>query len=93
MKDLLLIPLMIGVFVLGYLLITRLDKFLDENRKAITKREEAEEPSFVMLETELSDDEIKIEIDKFRKKHRKAKIFLYDSNKIQLDFTLNGDSA
>ncbi len=93
MKDLLLIPLMFGVFVLGYLLIKRVDKFIDENRKAITKREEVKEPSFVMLETELSDDEIKMEIDKFRKNHNKTLIFLYDSDKIQLPIPINGDIA
>ena len=39
-RDVLLILCVLGVLVFGYFLMARLDKFLDENRKAIEKENE-----------------------------------------------------
>ena len=63
-RDILLILCVLGVFVFGYFLMARLDKFLEENRKAIEKEEEKKEPSCVMLTEEMSDEDIVEEVKK-----------------------------
>ncbi len=83
-RDVLLILCVLGVFVFGYFLMARLDKFLDENRKAIEKENEKREPSCVMLTEEMSDEEIAIEVKRFRDKHASARIVLYDSSDTEL---------
>ena len=77
-RGILLILCVLGVFVFGYFLMARLDKFLDENRKAIEKENEKKEPSCVMLTEEMSDEEIATEVKRFRDKHIGARIVLYD---------------
>lgn len=49
--SIILILAMSGVFGFGFYLMTKLDKFLDENRKTIEKENESREPSCVMLTT------------------------------------------
>ena len=77
-RDILLILCVLGVFVFGYFLMARLDKFLDENRKAIEKEDEKREPSCIMLTEDLSDEEIAEDIKLFRQKHEGTRIVLYD---------------
>ena len=79
-REIILIISGLGVFVFGYFLMARLDQFLEENRKAIEKEEEKKEPSCVMLTEELSDEEIATEVKRFRDKHARARIVLYDSS-------------
>ncbi len=79
MRDILLILTVLSVFVFGYFVMARLDKFLNENRKAIEKETEKKEPSCVMLTEELSEEEIAEEVRRFRKKHENTRIVLYDS--------------
>lgn len=76
----LLILAMSGVFVFGFYLMGKLDKFLDENRKAIEKENESREPSCVLLTDSLTDDEILEEIRRFRKCHEDINVLLYDSS-------------
>ncbi len=83
-RDIILIISVLGVFVFGYFLMVRLDKFLDENRKAIEKENEKKEPSCVMLTEDMSDEEIAEEVKRFRDKHEGARIFLYDSTETEL---------
>ena len=64
-SSIILILAMSGVF--GFHLMTKLDKFLDVNRKAIEKENESCEPSCVMLANSLTDEEILEEIRRFRK--------------------------
>ena len=78
-RDIVLLIAVLGIFVFGYFLMARLDKFLEENRKAIEKEEEKKEPSCVMLTEEMSDEEIATEVKRFRDKHVGARIVLYDS--------------
>ena len=40
MKEAILIIVMLGVFVCGFFLVGKLDKFLEENRKSIQKEPE-----------------------------------------------------
>ena len=68
-----------GVFAFGFYLMGKLDKFLDENRKAIEKENESREPFCVLLTDSLTDDEILEEIRRFRKCHEDTNVLLYDS--------------
>ena len=77
-RDIILIISVLGVFVFGYFLMARLDKFLEENRKTIENENENREPSCVMLTEEMSDEEIATEVKRFRDKHIGARIVLYD---------------
>jgi len=88
-RDILLILCVPGVFVFGYFLMARLDKFLDENRKAIEQENEKREPSCVMLTEEMSDEEIATEVKRFRDKHASARIVLYDSTDTELSESMD----
>ena len=88
-RDILLILCVLGVFVFGYFLMARLDKFLDENRKAIEKENEKKEPTCIMLTEEMSDEEIATEVKRFRDKHASARIVLYDSADTELSESMD----
>ena len=81
MAELLLIVSLLGVFAFGFFLMGRLDRFLDENRKALLKENETREPSEILLPQGLSDSEILSEIHRFRETHGKVDIILSDSKK------------
>lgn len=84
LRDIVLILSVLGAFAYGYFLMVRLDRFLDENRKAIEKETEKTEPSYVMLTEEMSEEEIVEEVRRFRKKHESTRIVLYDSSGTEL---------
>ncbi len=88
-RDIILIISVLGVFVFGYFLMARLDKFLDENRKTIEKENEKREPSCVMLTEEMSEEEIATEVKRFRDKHASARIVLYDSADTELSESMD----
>ena len=88
-RDIILIISVLGVFVFGYFLMARLDKFLDVNRKAIEKEEEKKEPSCILLTEEMSDEEIATEVKRFRDKHTSARIVLYDSTDTELSESMD----
>ena len=58
MAELLLIVSLLAVFVFGFYLMSRLDRFLEENRKALLKENESREPSEILLPQGLSESEI-----------------------------------
>ena len=78
--ELLLIVSLLGVFAFGFFLMGRLDRFLEENRKALLKENESCEPSEILLPQGLSDSEILSEIHRFRETHGTVDIILSDSN-------------
>ena len=78
MAELLLIVSLLAVFVFGFYLMSRLDRFLEENRKALLKENESCEPSEVLLPHGLSDSEILSEIRRFRETHETVDIILSD---------------
>ena len=80
MAELLLIVSLLGVFAFGFFLMGRLDRFLDENRKALLKENESREPSEILLPQGLSDSEVLSEIHRFRETHGTVDIILSDSN-------------
>ena len=82
--SIILILAMSGVFAFGFYLMTKLDKFLDENRKTIEKENESCEPSCVMLTDSLTDEEVMEEIRRFRSRHEDAHVLLYDSSHMEL---------
>lgn len=81
MAELLLIISLLGIFAFGFYIMYRLDRFLEENRKALLKENESCEPSEVLLPHGLSDSEILSEIHRFRETHGKVDIILSDGQK------------
>ena len=55
MAELLLIVSLLGIFAFGFYLMSRLDRFLEENRKALLKENESREPSEILLPQGLSE--------------------------------------
>ena len=78
MAELLLIVSLLGIFALGFYIMCRLDRFLEENRKALLKENESREPSEVLLPHGLSDIEILSEIRRFQETHGTVDIILSD---------------
>ena len=62
MAELLLIVSLLGIFAFGFYLMSRLDRFLEENRKALLKENESREPSEILLPQGLSESEILCEL-------------------------------
>ena len=58
MAELLLIVSLLGIFAFGFYIMCRLDRFLEENRKALLKENESREPSEILLPQGLSESEI-----------------------------------
>ena len=81
MAELLLIVSLLGIFAFGFYIMCRLDRFLEENRKALLKENESREPSEILLPQGLSESEILCEIRRFRETHRNVDIILSDGQK------------
>ena len=81
MAELLLIVSLPGIFAFGFYLMSRLDRFLEENRKALLKENESREPSEILLPQGLSESEILREIRRFLKTHGNVDIILSDGQK------------
>ena len=81
MAELLLIVSLLGIFAFGFYLMSRLDRFLEENRKALLKENESREPSEILLPHGLSDSETLSEIRRFRETHGNVDIILSDGQK------------
>ena len=81
MAELLLIVSLLGIFAFGFYIISRLDRFLGENRKALLKESESREPSEILLPQGLSESEILCEIRRFRETHGNVDIILSDGRK------------
>ena len=78
MAKLLLIVSLLGIFAFGFYIMCRLDRFLEENRKALLKENESREPSEILLPQGLSESEILCEIRRFRETHGNVDIILSD---------------
>ena len=81
MAELLLIVSLLGIFAFGFYLMSRLDRFLEENRKALLRENGSCEPSEVLLSHGLSDSEILSEIRRFQETHGTVDIILSDGQK------------
>ena len=81
MAELLLIVSLLGIFAFGFYIMCRLDRFLEENRKALLKENESCEPSEILLPHGLSDSEILSEIRRFQETHGTVDIILSDGKR------------
>ena len=81
MAELLLIVSLLGIVAFGFYLMSRLDRFLEENRKALLKENESREPSEILLPQGLSESEILFKIRRFRETHGNVDIILSDGQK------------
>ena len=81
MAELLLIVSLLGIFAFGFYIMCRLDRFLEENRKALLKENESREPSEILLPQGLSESEILFKIRRFRETHGNVDIILSDGQK------------
>ena len=81
MAELLLIVSLLGIFAFGFYLMSRLDRFLEKNRKALLKENKFREFSEILLPQGLSDSEILSEIHRFRETHGNVDIILSDGQK------------
>ena len=79
-RDVILILAVLGIFILGFYLMTKMDKILEENRRAIEKESVICKPTCIMLTETVTEEELVDEIRKFRNRHKEACILLYDSS-------------
>lgn len=78
-SGIVLVLAILAVFLYGFYLMKKLDRFLDENRKTIMKENECSEPSCIMLTEPLTDEEMVEEIRRFRNRHEEICVVLYNS--------------
>ena len=75
LRDVLLIITVLTVFVFGFFIMKRLDKFLNENYKPYF-RENEEKPTRIIHNENTSDEEILSDIKKVKEKGGKVKIVI-----------------
>ena len=78
MAELLLIVSLLGIFAFGFYIMCRLDRFLEENRKALVKENESREPAEILWPQGLAESEILCAIRRFRETHGNVDIILSD---------------
>ena len=70
------------MFLFGWLLMKRLDRFLDENQKRIGEDTEQQPEPYVRMDGDISIDELKETLSRFHSSHAHAKIVIYNSEQI-----------
>ncbi len=75
LRDILLVITVLAVFVFGFFVMKRLDKFLNENYKPYF-REDEEKPTRIIHNEDASDEEILSDIKKIREKGGKMKVVI-----------------
>ncbi len=75
LRDILLAATIFIVFVFGFFVMKRLDKFLEKNYKPYF-RENEEKPTRIVHNEDASDEEILSDIKKLREKDGKVKIVI-----------------
>ncbi|MCI7345356.1 MAG: hypothetical protein MSH38_03390 [Eubacterium sp.] len=88
MKDVIVIIAVTAVIVFGFFIMKRLDAFLEENRKAIEKKQEEQCSPLEFLDTENYESMIS-EIEIFKEKHKKIAVVILDEEDRELTETLN----
>lgn len=81
MKNIVCLVIVLGIFLFGYLVMARFDKFIDENREYIKSENEKKEPFCIMLTEQMTEEEIDEEVRNFKKK-QKTKKYLNEESKI-----------
>jgi len=82
-KEVLIVLVLLGLAVAGYFVMRKLDLFLDENSKRISKIEENKKPDCVMLTENMSDEEIVREIHNLRENKNYGRIIVYIENEMK----------
>ncbi|MFZ2433784.1 MAG: hypothetical protein WAW97_05585 [Gemmiger qucibialis] len=83
MEDVVLIAGTALMFLFGWFLMKRLDRFLDENQKRIEEAPEQQQPEqCVHLAGNISPDELEETLSRFRSSHAHVEIVIYDSEQI-----------
>ena len=71
------------VFLFGWFLMKRLDRFLAENQKRIEEAPEQQQPEpCVHLVGDISPDELEEKLSRFRSSHTHVEIVIYDPEQI-----------
>ena len=83
MEDVVLIVGAAMIFLFGWFLMKRLDKFLAENQKRIEEASEQQqhEPCMHLVE-DISPDELEEKLSRFRSSHTHVEIVIYDPEQI-----------
>lgn len=76
LKIAFLVIVFFGILAVGYLLMRRIDKFLEERPDAIESESERRDPACIMLTDDMSDEEIVSEIRKFRDANERIRIVI-----------------
>ena len=82
MEDVVLIVGTALMFLFGWFLMKRLDRFLDENQKRIEEETEQQPEPCVCLNADVSPDELEKMLSRFCSSHVHVKIVIYDSEQI-----------
>ena len=75
LRDILLVITVLAIFVFGFFVMKRLDKFLNENYKPYF-REDEEKPTRIIHNENTSDEEILSDIKEVKEKGGKVKIVI-----------------
>ena len=75
LRDILLVITVLAVFVFGFFVMKRLDKFLNENYKSYFRKDE-EKPTRIIHNENASDEEILSDIKKVKEKGGKMKVVI-----------------
>ena len=70
------------MFLLGWFLMKRLDRFLAENQKRIEEETVQQQKPCLRLNGDISPDELDETLFRFRSSHTNVKIVIYDSEQI-----------
>jgi len=82
-EDVVLIAGTALMFLFGWFLMKRLDRFLDENQKRIEEAPEQQQPEqCVHLAGNISPDKLEETLSRFRSSHAHVEIVIYDSEQI-----------
>ncbi len=74
LRDIILLIIVLAVFVFGFFVMKRLDKFLNENYKSHFRKNE-EKPTQIAHNEDASDEEIFSDIKKVKEKGGKSSCF------------------
>ena len=70
------------MFLFGWFLMKRLDRFLDENQKRIEEETKQQSEPCVCLNADVSPDELEEMLSRFGSSHAHVKIVIYDPEQI-----------
>ena len=70
------------IFLFGWFLMKRLDKFLAENQKRIEEETVQQQKPCLRLNGDISPDELEEKLSRFRSSHTHVGIVIYDSEQI-----------